>query len=77
MAEKKQLVDNRRNKGGGKSERPFHGRKLSRELQQLTEEMSREFTTKRRIKITNLPYNVQVKVRTSTVVVGGRTVHLG
>ena len=37
---------------------------LSHELQQLMEEMRREFTTKRRIKIDNLPANVHEKVRT-------------
>ena len=36
---------------------------LSQELQQITEEMSREFAAKRRIKIANLPSNVHEKVR--------------
>ena len=61
-AERRELVGNGRNKGGkmDMSQGPW----LSHELQQLMEEMRREFTTKRRIKIDNLPANVHEKVRT-------------
>ena len=65
-AEKQQVIVKERDKGGGKSHKMFDGRKLAQELQQLTEEMNRELTTKRRIKITRLPYNVEEKVRSSS-----------
>lgn len=60
--EQRQFIGNGRNKRSksDKSHRPC----LSRELEQLTEEMRREFSAKRRIKIANLPSKAHEKVCT-------------
>lgn len=59
-SERRSLIGNGRNKD---YQSGSQGPCLSQELQQITEEMSREFTTRRRIKIANLPSNVHDKVR--------------
>ena len=61
-SERRQVIGNGRNKRSKRDR--SHGPCLSRELQQLTEEMSREFSAKRRIKIANLPSKAHEKVRT-------------